>query len=151
MYARGKVFLKVSGIAFVVWGAIIVICGFIGIIQPIEKATSHHVYTNELVALLLSGAWGIWRIFHYSYRVFIGVMGVIYCQNIIKANTLIVLSFIDFIAVFVGAYFTVALFRADLAIGHFGILMAFLMLPFQLVLPIIYLVGAIGNKNSSWK
>ena len=121
MNAPGKKFLKITGILFIVFSGISLLTALFGseIIAEVIEETGVGVSRTFIIieSLLMLAA---------------GIMGVLYCEKINKANLLMGIG----IAILVWDIVSIINMSFDWA--------AIIGLP----LPILYLVGAIKNKKS---
>jgi len=137
-FAPGKNFLKVTGILYIIFGALGVLGAFTGIfITEVVDAVGlgNVVDTDSWTVFYLVGLVGS------GFQIFIGIMGIANCTNLVKAPLLKVLGGIDILYVIVNAFLGFVIFT-----GAIGGATAIVSLMIGCVLPILYIIGA--HKNS---
>ena len=98
-----------------------------------------------IFALGGAAARGAWQ-FRYAYGIFIciygiiiGIMGIVHRKDVYRGNQLMILGIVKICVEFLGIFITAGI------IGTGGL--TFLGILFSLPLPVLYIVGAVKNKN----
>lgn len=126
--APGRKFLKVTGILYLVFGGLGVLMGLLafagaGVADAMAPGVGLESGIRIAAVLMLVTS---------AYHLVLGILGVKFCDRAEKAGLLIGLAILDVALVALG--FVIASFTWLSLIG--------------LVLPILYLVGALKNKNA---
>ena len=132
----GKIFLLVTGILYIVFGAFIALA-MIGLL------TSTDEWLWEYGGEAMRGAWNIYytaELFHGFFWIFIGIMGIVNRINRKRADLLLCLGIAD-IVILVSMYIIAAL----LGVLSYNI-DSLSLLPFYLILPVLYIVGAARKR-----
>ncbi len=129
--APGKSFLKVTGILFIVFGAIAAVLGLIamlgaGLAAQVSGVAAGLIVFSGLVTLVLSAA-----------NIFVGIFGVKNCENLEKAQSCFILGII-----LVGLQIVSSII--NMVSGSFSILNMLI----GLILPCLFLYGAMQNKKA---
>lgn len=132
--AKGSNFLKVTGILMIIGGAIAII---VGIIAVASIATLAYI-TGGLISSGLLYAAGILTIVSAIAELVTGIIGVKHCNNAEKANSCIVWGIIVAVLCVAGCILTAA--------GGSGFPVFSLIL--GLVLPVLFIIGAVKNKQA---
>ncbi len=124
MNAPGKNFLKVIGILYLVFSGLdilsIALLGTMDAAQ-LEAYKASKDYHYPITVLLLNDLFGI----------FMGIMGIVYCSTLEKAKVLMGIAIVDLVGTAI--FLTVDFQWTSLIIG--------------IPIPILYLIGAVKNKN----
>lgn len=119
--APGKGFLQVVGILYVVFAGLGISSALLGMAGTVALGALSGISTLFFVTLLLSSGYGL----------FLGIIGIRYCNDLSKADFVRTCGLVDLIIRSLIAFFLVGM----------GIAQAF----FGLVLVILFLVGASKN------
>lgn len=135
-YAPGRKILLVVGILYIIFGGFGIIGGFVGIAMP--------DYAIALLDWTLPLGRASWRTYYYFgvifsiYDILLGIMGIAYSNNILKANLLLGLA--------IGYAVAYAIFLIAIGFAAMSALNGMWMLPFGFVLPTLYIIGAVKNR-----
>lgn len=128
---KGRKFLKVTGILMVIGGALGIVMCIVAIIKAKTMAGILEVSSAGLIfasILMLAGA---------VFQLIAGIMGVKYCDRQEKAQTCLVMGVIV-------ALLSVA---GSVASSVFGNSVSPVNYAIGLVIPVLYIVGAVKNKT----
>ena len=135
--APGRMFLLVVGILYIVFAGI----GLIGAIPMLLSAS----YWDAILPATLP--WAVWYGFAALvglYELFMGIMGVKNRNDLSKASFLRTLGFVSIALVVLSAIIGFTMFS-----GVFGGGVAIFTLIFGLILPVLYVIGAMKNMQAS--
>ena len=131
MNAPGRNFIKYPSIFGIVFGTFDFVLGINGIILILLAAYNSATLPMP-VDLANISSWHIISILHGAFRIFMGIMGIAYCDKIVKAKILIVIAIIDLVLILFPplVVFTFRFYT-----------------PIYAPIPILYLIGAVKNKK----
>jgi hypothetical protein len=130
MNAPGRIFLLVTGILYIVFGAFGVLTALIGAAasQAVRGFGIPGIGMDLNTLALIAGVMG-------GYQIFIGIMGVVYHKKINMASTLMIFGIIDLT---ISIITILVMYSGTTAILSL----------FSLAIPICYIIGAYKNKTA---
>ncbi|MCL2573935.1 MAG: hypothetical protein FWE34_05205 [Defluviitaleaceae bacterium] len=140
--APGKNLLLVTGILFIIFNAFGVL------------TTPFTLMTMDSWLWLFGGqamraTWTMLYTFNImlsAFAVIVGILGIMYCNKTDKASLLLVLAVVTIVSsVIFNIAYTVAILAHSTALGVTNIIG----IPIGLVLPILFIIGALKNKNAA--
>ena len=133
--APGSRFLLITGILYIVFFTISALVWAIMLASPDD-------WLPEFGGEAMRDAWSIYYticLIHAMFLVFVGIMGLVLRANRKRANILLTLGVADLLILVLNA-----IVAGVLGIYYYNA--GFVFLPFHLVLPILFIVGAVKNR-----
>ena len=132
---KGEKFLKVTGILMIIGGSISILLGIIAVVGVGALAALLGEEAGDATLLYISAAFVL---ISGIFELVAGIMGVKYCAKQEKAVTCLVMGIITAVLCVVGQIIGVA---AGSSINILSLILG-------LTLPVLYIIGAVMNKNS---